>query len=35
MTHGILVPQPGVELTPPALGAQSLNHQTAKEILNK
>ena len=27
--HGILVPRPGIEPTPPALGAWSLNHWTA------
>ena len=32
--YGILVPQPGIELTePPALQAQSLNHWTSKEVL--
>ena len=34
-TRGILVPQPGIEPMPLALGAQSLNHWTAKEVLNK
>ena len=29
---GILVPQPGIEPTPPAVEAQSLNHWTAKEV---
>ena len=29
---GILVPQPGIEPVPPALGAQSLNHGTAREV---
>ena len=29
---GILAPQPGTELMPPTLGAQSLNHWTAREI---
>ena len=29
---GILVPQLGVELTPPSLKAQSLNHWTAREV---
>ena len=28
----ILVPQPGIEYLPPALGAQSLNHQTIREV---
>ena len=30
---GILVPQPGIKPTPPALEAQSLNHWTAREVL--
>ena len=30
---GILVPQPGMEPVPPALGARSLNHRTAREVL--
>ena len=30
---GILVPHPGIEPMPPALGAQSLNHWTAREVL--
>ena len=29
----ILIPQPGIELTPPALGAQSLNHWISREVL--
>ena len=29
---GILVPQPGIEPVPPALGAWSLNHWTAREV---
>ena len=29
---GILVPQPGIEPTPPAVEAQSLNHWTAREV---
>ena len=29
---GILVPQPGVELVPPAVEARSLNHWTAREV---
>ena len=28
----ILVPQPGIEPTPPAVGAWSLNHWTAREV---
>ena len=28
---GVLVPQPGTERVPPALGAQSLNHWTTRE----
>ena len=28
-----LVPQPGIEPRPPALGAHSLSHWTAKEVL--
>ena len=31
-TCGILVPRPGMEPLPPALGAQSLKHWTAREI---
>ena len=31
-TCGILVPQSGIEPVPPALGAWSLNHLTAREI---
>ena len=31
---GILVPQPGIEPTPPALEVWSLNHWTAKEVLH-
>ena len=30
---GILVPQPGIEPSAPALGAQSPNHWTAREVL--
>ena len=30
----VLVPQPGIEHTPPALGAQSLNHWTTREVLS-
>ncbi|XP_054940402.1 UDP-N-acetylglucosamine transporter isoform X4 [Physeter macrocephalus] len=30
---GILVPQPGIEPVPPALGAQHLNRWTAREVL--
>ena len=29
---GILVPQPGIEPTPPAVEAQSLNHWTTREV---
>ena len=29
---GILVPQPGIESSPPALEAQSLNHWTTREV---
>ena len=29
---GILVPQPGIKPVPPALGAQSLNFQTDREV---
>ena len=29
---GILVPRPGIEPLPPALGAQSPNHWTAREV---
>ena len=32
MECGILVPQPGVEPTCPAEGAQSLHHWTSREI---
>ena len=32
MACGILVPQPGMELSAPALEAQSLNHWTAGEV---
>ena len=32
MAHGILVPQPGIKPTPPALEGQSLNHWTAREV---
>ena len=32
MTCGILVPQSGVESTPPAVETQNLNHQTAREV---
>ena len=31
---GILVPRPGIEAVPPALGAQSLNHWTPREVLS-
>ena len=30
---GMFVPRPGIELTPPALGVQSLNHWTTREVL--
>ena len=29
---GILVPQPGIETTPPVVEARSLNHWTAREV---
>ena len=29
----ILAPQPGIELVPPAVETQSLNHWTAREVL--
>ena len=32
MACGILVPQPGIEPVPPAVEAQSLNHQTTREV---
>ena len=32
MACGILVPQLGIELMPPAVEAQSLNHQTSREV---
>ena len=32
MTCRILVPQPGIELLPPAVEAQSPNHWTAREL---
>ena len=32
MDCGILAPQPGIELVPPALAARSLNHWTAREV---
>ena len=32
-THGILVPQPGMEPMPPAVEAWSLNHWTFREVL--
>ena len=31
-TCGILIPQPGIELAPPALEAQSLNCWTPREL---
>ena len=30
---GTLVPQPGIEPVPPAVEVQSLNHWTAREVL--
>ena len=33
MAYGILVPQPGIELKPPAVEAQSLNHWPTREYL--
>ena len=35
MPCGLLVPRPGIEPAPPALEAQSLNHWTAREILDQ
>ena len=32
VAYGILVPRPGIEPMPPALGAWSLNHWTAREV---
>ena len=32
---GVLVPQPGIKLVPPALGAWCINHQTTREILGQ
>ena len=32
--YGILVPQQGIELVPPAVEAQSLNHWVIREIPN-
>lgn len=32
VAYGTLVPQPGIELTPPALEAWSLNHWTSGEV---
>ena len=32
MACGILVPLPGIELTPPAVEVWSLNHWTAREV---
>ena len=32
MSCGILVPRPGIELIPPAVAAQSLNHWTSKQL---
>ena len=30
--HGILIPQPSIKLTSPALEEQSLNHWTTREV---
>ena len=35
MACGILIPQPGIEPTPPALEAWNLNHWTAREVPGK
>ena len=32
-TWDLVVPQPGIEPGPPALGAQRLNHWTTREVL--
>ena len=32
MAYGILVPQPGIKPVPAALGAQSLNFETVREV---
>ena len=32
VARGILVPRPGMEHVPPALGARSFNHWTAREV---
>ena len=32
---GILVPQPGIKLTPPALEGQSVNHWTVRKVLQE
>ena len=32
MACGILVPQPGIQLMPPELEAQSPNHWTTREV---
>ena len=32
MVHGILVPQPGIKYTPPALEAWSVSHWAAREV---
>ena len=32
MACGILVPQPGIELFPPAVETQSLNHKITREV---
>ena len=33
LAYGMFVLRPGIELTPPALGVQSLNHWTTREVL--
>ena len=32
MACGILLPRPGIKLAPSAVGAQSLNHWTVREV---
>ena len=32
MAGGILVPQPGITLAPPAVQARSLNHRAVREV---
>ena len=34
MACNILVPQPGIELVPPAMELQNTNHWTAREVPN-